>query len=156
MPNAKPISNLQLQVAQKTQELYRQVLSAGSYSQHKEDGVLLQKQIEQYGALSVSQDGNEYESPENESDNVAQGPTPPIANPQPGPSDISNHASRGFVTPSQHMLVQSIMSGPGEGESRDHQMDNFINDWSLWGQDSFMGQQVDDYINLLDPPQRLS
>jgi hypothetical protein len=53
-----------------------------------------------------------------------------------------------------HHLDQSIMSAQGEGEPRDYQIDNFINDWSLWGQDSFMGQNVDDYINLLNFPYR--
>ncbi|KLU86864.1 hypothetical protein MAPG_05872 [Magnaporthiopsis poae ATCC 64411] len=143
-----------LQVAQKTQELYRQVVSAGSYSQHKEDVLLLRTQIEQYGALSVSQDGNEYDSPGIEKE-VVQAPTPTTTNPQTGPTSIPSHASPGLVMPSHNQLDQSIMGGEAERALQDHQMDNFINDWSLWGQDSLMGQPVDDYINLLDFPQRL-
>lgn len=137
----------QLRVARQTQRLYHKTIAGNSNSQLQNDIVHLRKTIEQYGTLSVSGCGN-IDEPERDS----MEPLSPAASVHDASSKDLEQTGQSPMTSIYHQYQQMLPNeAPYVADESQVSPGSFpINDWSIWGMESFTGQQVGDSFNLLN------
>lgn len=141
-----------MQVTRQTQRLYQRIVLEGSYCQHQKDIAKLRKTIEQYGTLSASQPSNENDLERNDLETIVVESTSPMASVENGTGnsycetvqDVPNGSSCNY---------QPLLPEANPGELYEQHSNAFVNDWSTWGQESLMGQQLGNTLNFLDVSQ---